>query len=86
MGLKADDLIVEETPNVQKALGRLSEEEAYSRVFRIRRAFQCSLNNNVLPKSEWTTEEEDTFYLSPLIEEVEAEEAERRLLDNTVLG
>lgn len=35
-----DDLIPEESENVQKAIKRLPAKEAYDRVFRIRRAFQ----------------------------------------------
>lgn len=37
---RADDLIAEESPNVQLALKRLSPKEAYDRVFRMRRAVQ----------------------------------------------
>jgi hypothetical protein len=36
----ADDLIPEESPEMQLALKRLSPKEAYDRVFRMRRAFQ----------------------------------------------
>ena len=39
-GCSADDLIPEESPEVQLALKRLSPKEAYDRVFRMRRAFQ----------------------------------------------
>lgn len=39
-GRSADDLIPEESPQVQLALKRLSPKEAYDRVFRMRRAFQ----------------------------------------------
>lgn len=39
-GLKADDLIPEESEVVQLALKRLPPKEAYDRVFRLRRAFQ----------------------------------------------
>lgn len=37
---RADDLIAEESPEVQLALKRLSPKEAYDRVFRMRRAVQ----------------------------------------------
>ncbi|GAB1204518.1 hypothetical protein APSETT445_003173 [Aspergillus pseudonomiae] len=40
LGLKADDLIPEESEVVQTAIKRLPPKEAYDRVFRIRRAFQ----------------------------------------------
>jgi len=39
-----DDLIPEESENVQRAIKRLPAKEAYDRVFRIRRAFQVRPN------------------------------------------
>ncbi|EME38548.1 hypothetical protein DOTSEDRAFT_57600 [Dothistroma septosporum NZE10] len=81
LGLRADDLIPEENPQVQLALKRLSPKEAYDRVFRMRRAFQCSLAHQLLPKNEWTTQETDTPYLSPLIVEIETEIKEREDLE-----
>lgn len=42
---RADDLIPEESPDVQLALKRLSPKEAYDRVFRMRRAVQVYLYN-----------------------------------------
>ena len=55
---RADDLIVEENENVIKALKRLPPKEAYDRVYRLRRAFQCSTAHQLLPKAEWTKPEE----------------------------
>ncbi|KAK3722721.1 Cytochrome b-c1 complex subunit 7, mitochondrial [Vermiconidia calcicola] len=40
LGLRADDLIPEESEEMQLALKRLSPKEAYDRVYRMRRAFQ----------------------------------------------
>ncbi|KAI9883946.1 MAG: hypothetical protein M1823_004290 [Watsoniomyces obsoletus] len=77
LGLKMDDLIPEESETIQKALKRLPPKEAYDRVFRIRRAFQCSLSHQLLPKDQWTKPEEDYMYLTPYIEQVEAEARER---------
>ncbi|KAI9855537.1 MAG: Cytochrome b-c1 complex subunit 7 [Vezdaea acicularis] len=77
LGLKADDLIPEENDTVQLALKRLPPKEAYDRVFRLRRAFQCSLAHQLLPKEEHTKPEDDDRYLSPIIAEIEAEKAER---------
>ncbi|KAF7186671.1 Cytochrome b-c1 complex subunit 7 [Pseudocercospora fuligena] len=82
LGLRADDLIPEESPEVQLALKRLSPKEAYDRVFRMRRAFQCSLAHQLLPKQEWTKADEDVPYLSPIIREIEAERTEREDLEN----
>ncbi|KAL2158199.1 hypothetical protein VTH06DRAFT_4519 [Thermothelomyces fergusii] len=85
MGLKADDLIVEEDENVLKALSRLSPKESYDRIYRIRRATQLSLQQKILPKHEWTKPEEDVPYLSPILEQIYAENAERDALDTLTI-
>ncbi|KAI9064188.1 ubiquinol-cytochrome-c reductase complex subunit 6 [Trametes sanguinea] len=54
VGLKYDDLLVEERPDVQRALERLTPREAYDRAFRFKRASHCSVLHNILPKEEWT--------------------------------
>lgn len=41
-----------------KALKRLSPQESYDRVYRIRRAMQCSVTHKLLPKEEQTKPEE----------------------------
>ncbi|KAI4723134.1 ubiquinol-cytochrome c reductase complex 14 kDa protein [Aureobasidium sp. EXF-10727] len=58
LGLRADDLIPEESETVLLALKRLPPKEAYDRVFRMRRAFQCSISHQLLPKNEQTKPEE----------------------------
>ncbi|KAK2764023.1 Cytochrome b-c1 complex subunit 7 [Arachnomyces sp. PD_36] len=85
LGLRADDLIPEENDTVQLALKRLPPKEAYDRVFRLRRAFQCSLEHQLLPASEQTKPEEDIQYLSPIIREIEKEQKERMNLDSLVV-
>merc|ERR1712032_60041 len=85
LGLKADDLIPEENDTVQLALKRLPPKEAYDRVFRLRRAFQCSVSHQLLPKAEWTKPEEDTPYLSVMIKEIEAEMKEREDLESMIV-
>ncbi|KAH6840671.1 cytochrome b-c1 complex subunit 7 [Chaetomium sp. MPI-CAGE-AT-0009] len=86
MGLKADDLLVEEDEAVLKALSRLSPKESYDRIYRIRRATQLSLQQKILPKNEWTKPEEDVPYLSPILEQIYAESKEKHALDTlTVL-
>ncbi|KAI9848155.1 MAG: Cytochrome b-c1 complex subunit 7 [Sclerophora amabilis] len=82
LGLKGDDLIPEENPVVELALKRLPPKEAYDRVFRMRRAFQCSIAHQLLPPEEQTTEEEDLPYLSPIIKQIEAESRERDDLES----
>ncbi|KAB8075556.1 cytochrome b-c1 complex subunit 7 [Aspergillus leporis] len=85
LGLKFDDLIPEESETVQTAIKRLPAKEAYDRVFRIRRAFQCSVSHTLLPAAEQTKPEEDVEYLSPIIREIEKEQKERADLDSLVV-
>ncbi|KKK19378.1 hypothetical protein P175DRAFT_0487777 [Aspergillus ochraceoroseus IBT 24754] len=85
LGLRFDDLIPEENDTVQKALKRLPPKEAYDRVFRIRRAFQCSVSHTLLPAAEQTKPSEDIEYLGPIIREIEKEQKEREDLDNMVV-
>lgn len=71
---------------VQLALKRLSPKESYDRVYRIRRAFQLSLQHKLLPKNQWTKPEEDKPYLTPIIAEIKKELKEKADLDSlTVL-
>ncbi|CEQ42731.1 SPOSA6832_04582, partial [Sporobolomyces salmonicolor] len=76
-GLKYDDILIEESAVVQKALNRLTERESYDRAFRLRTASMCAIAHEELPKDQWVKKEEDDRYLKPLITEVEAENAER---------
>ncbi|KAI1420408.1 cytochrome b-c1 complex subunit 7 [Xylaria sp. FL1777] len=85
LGLRADDLISEENETVLKALQRLPPQEAYDRVHRIRRAIQCSVTHKLLPKDQWTKPEEDVPYLTPLVEQLRAEEAEKEALDTLTI-
>ncbi|KAH7003258.1 cytochrome b-c1 complex subunit 7 [Fusarium venenatum] len=82
MGLKYDDLLEEENETAQAALKRLSNRESYERIYRIRRAVQCSYQHKLLPKDQWTTSASDKPYLQPLMEEVAAEKAEKNELDS----
>ncbi|PMD56820.1 ubiquinol-cytochrome c reductase complex 14 kDa protein [Hyaloscypha bicolor E] len=82
LGLRADDLIPEESETVLLALKRLPPKEAYDRVYRLRRAFQCSLAHQLLPKEQQTKPDEDIPYLSPIIKEIEAEARERADLES----
>ncbi|CAD6450842.1 64bbc860-8edb-441f-bebe-806af9bc3cc9 [Sclerotinia trifoliorum] len=81
LGLRADDLIPEESEEVLLALKRLPQKEAYDRVFRLRRALQCSVQHQLLPKEQQTKPEEDHLYLSPIIAEIAAEAKERADLE-----
>ncbi|KAH7084935.1 ubiquinol-cytochrome C reductase complex 14kD subunit-domain-containing protein [Paraphoma chrysanthemicola] len=86
LGLRADDLLPEENDVVQTALKRLPPQEAYNRVFRLRRAIQLSMTHQLLPKEEWTKPDEDTPYLSDIITDVESEMAEREDLEAMVIN
>lgn len=76
-----DDLISEENETVLKALHRLSPQQSYDRIYRIRRATQLSLQQKILPKAEWTKPEEDVRYLTPVLEQLYAEAKEKDALD-----
>ncbi|KAI0206924.1 cytochrome b-c1 complex subunit 7 [Astrocystis sublimbata] len=81
----ADDLIIEENETVLKALSRLPPKEAYDRVYRLRRAVQCSVTHKLLPKDQWTKPEEDIRYLSPILEQIALEEKEKAALDTLTI-
>ncbi|KAF2967105.1 hypothetical protein GQX73_g6480 [Xylaria multiplex] len=85
LGLLSDDLIVEENEDVLKALQRLSPQEAYDRVYRLRRAIQCSVTHKLLPKDQWTKPEDDVPYLTPLIQQIRAAELEKESLDTLTI-
>ncbi|PQE26993.1 ubiquinol-cytochrome c reductase complex 14 kDa protein [Rutstroemia sp. NJR-2017a BVV2] len=85
LGLRADDLIPEESEIVLLAISRLEKKEAYDRVFRMRRALQCSLSHTLLPKEEQTKPEDDYPYLSPIIAEIQAEAKERADLESLTI-
>lgn len=61
MGLRYDDLLIEESDRVQKAISRLPEKEAYDRAFRLRQAAQLSVLHRELPKEQWLGAKEVSF-------------------------
>ncbi|EDV25041.1 Cytochrome b-c1 complex subunit 7 [Trichoplax sp. H2] len=81
-GLKREDLLNDEIPNIAEALRRLPEDEYMARQWRIKRALDCSLKNTYLPREEWTKVEDDKFYLKPYLDLVEKEKTERKSFDN----
>ncbi|KAI0003252.1 cytochrome b-c1 complex subunit 7 [Russula compacta] len=81
LGLRYDDLLVEERPDVERALSRLTPGETYDRAYRFKRASQASVLHKELPKSEWIKPEEDARYLKPHVLEVAKEDEERRVWD-----
>ncbi|GLB35311.1 putative component of the ubiquinol-cytochrome c reductase complex (complex III or cytochrome b-c1 complex), which is part of the mitochondrial respiratory chain [Lyophyllum shimeji] len=81
-GFKYDDLLVEERPDVQRALERLTRREKYDRAFRIKRASQASVLHKPLPKELWMKPEEDARYLLPHVVDVAKEDSERKMWDH----
>jgi len=81
LGLLYDDLKAEDFPEVALAVSRLSEKEAIARIFRIKRAADLSMKQQLLPADEWTTKEQDVRYLTPIIEQIQLESQERKMLD-----
>ncbi|CAH2353687.1 cytochrome b-c1 complex subunit 7 [[Candida] railenensis] len=85
MGLKFNDLLLEETPIMQKAISRLPADESYARNYRFITAHQLSLSHQLLPESKAVKPEEDTNYLVPYILEAEKEAFEKAELDSIVI-
>ncbi|KAK6605102.1 ubiquinol-cytochrome C reductase complex 14kD subunit [Botrytis cinerea] len=86
LGLRADDLLPEESEEVLLALKRLPQKEAYDRVFRLRRAVQCSVQHQLLPKDQHTKPEEVRLRIPlPIIAEIEAEAKERADLESLTI-
>ncbi|WLF81860.1 Cytochrome b-c1 complex subunit 7 [Lodderomyces elongisporus] len=82
MGLKYNDLLIEETPVMQKAIKRLPSSVSYARNYRILTAHQLSLSHQLLPADKALKPEEDDHYLIPYILEAEKEAFEKAELDN----
>ncbi|XP_075873417.1 cytochrome b-c1 complex subunit 7 [Nelusetta ayraudi] len=76
LGLHRDDTILEDV-DVREALRRLPEDQYNDRVFRIKRALDLSMKQQLLPKDLWTKFEEDLPYLTPYVDEVIRERKER---------
>ncbi|KAG9123136.1 Cytochrome b-c1 complex subunit 7 [Ceratobasidium sp. 392] len=77
MGLRYDDLLIEERSDMQRALSRLPEKVSYDRAFRQRVAFQQSILHKDLPKDKWLKPEDDVRYLKPYVDQVAKEDQER---------
>lgn len=59
-GLMRDDTIYEDS-DVKEALKRLPENVYNDRTFRIKRALDLSMKQQLLPKDQWTKFEEASF-------------------------
>ncbi|KAK4684529.1 ubiquinol-cytochrome c reductase subunit 7, partial [Tremellales sp. Uapishka_1] len=85
VGLKYDDLIIEEREDVKKALSRLPPREAYDRAFRMRVAIQQSLLHKPLPKEQWVKATDDNRYLAPIVKDIVDEAEERTKWDTMIV-
>ncbi|KAH8108117.1 ubiquinol-cytochrome-c reductase complex subunit 6 [Cristinia sonorae] len=86
MGLKYDDLLIEERPDVERAINRLTPRETYDRSYRFKRASHQSVLHKNLPKDQWITKEEDIRYLRPHVEEVVKEDNERKVWESLAVS
>uniref|UniRef100_A0A0N4ZTB2 Cytochrome b-c1 complex subunit 7 n=1 Tax=Parastrongyloides trichosuri TaxID=131310 RepID=A0A0N4ZTB2_PARTI len=79
-GLLFHDQYFEPAPEVQEALRRLNLKEPWKfdeRKVRLTRAHTLAMHAEKLPKSQWTQWEDETWYLKPYLDEIEAEKQER---------
>ncbi|XP_048196757.1 cytochrome b-c1 complex subunit 7-like [Perognathus longimembris pacificus] len=76
LGLMRDDTI-DENEDIKEGLRRLPEELYNDRMFRIKRALDLSMRQQLLPQEQWTKYEEDKFYLEPYLKEVIQQRKER---------
>jgi len=86
VGLRYDDLLVEERPDVQRAISRLTPREQYDRAYRFKLASQASVQHKELPKEQWVKPEDDIRYLRPHLEDVVREDQERQVWDNMTVS
>ncbi|KAG0274282.1 Cytochrome b-c1 complex subunit 7 [Linnemannia exigua] len=82
LGLRYDDVLREETDIIREAVNRLPDNEGYERVYRMKVAFQYSLSHTIATKDTALKPEDDIRYLTPVIDEVAAEFAEREDFNN----
>ncbi|CAI5441433.1 unnamed protein product [Caenorhabditis angaria] len=79
-GLLFHDTYFEPAPEVTEALRRLNLQEPHlfdQRKIRLSRAHTLALHGEKLPKAEWTQYENETWYLKPYLDEIEAEKKAR---------
>lgn len=80
-GLRYDDLLDEgQDLDVGEALKRLTAEARDMRAQRLKRAIDLSMKHSYLTKEEQAMQTPFDFYLTPIVERVKAERAERTAL------
>uniref|UniRef100_A0A1I7YIG7 Cytochrome b-c1 complex subunit 7 n=1 Tax=Steinernema glaseri TaxID=37863 RepID=A0A1I7YIG7_9BILA len=88
-GLQFHDQYFEPAPEVQEALRRLNLKEPWifdQRKIRLSHAHTLALHGERLPKEKWTKWEDETWYLKPYLDEIEAEKKERANSSGIVPG
>ena len=79
-GLQFHDTYFEPAPEVTEALRRMNLKEPWKfdeRKMRLSRAHTLALHGEKLPKAEWTQWQNETWYLKPYLDEIEAEKKAR---------
>uniref|UniRef100_A0A1I7UGN3 Cytochrome b-c1 complex subunit 7 n=1 Tax=Caenorhabditis tropicalis TaxID=1561998 RepID=A0A1I7UGN3_9PELO len=79
-GLQFHDTYFEPAPEVTEALRRLNLKEPHvfdQRKIRLSRAHTLALHGEKLPKAEWTKWNQESWYLKPYLDEIEAEKKAR---------
>ena len=57
-GLRAEDLLMDEQPDVAEAIKRLPQEEQDLRMFRLKISYDLTMKQIILPEDQWTKPEE----------------------------
>nr|CDJ81245.1 Cytochrome bd ubiquinol oxidase domain containing protein [Haemonchus contortus] len=79
-GLQFHDTYFEPAPEVTEALRRLNLKEPHlfdQRKMRLSHAHTLALHGERLPREKWTQWEQETWYLKPYLDEIEAEKKAR---------
>merc|ERR1712038_990482 len=76
-GLRYEDVIIYENPDVQRALKYIPQEEVENRNRRIKRALDLSFKHKELPKHIQEVQEPGKFYLADTMAEMRALREER---------
>ncbi|CAJ0577644.1 unnamed protein product, partial [Mesorhabditis spiculigera] len=79
-GLHFHDQAFEPAPEVTEALRRLNLKEPWlfdERKKRLSVAHHLAMHGEVLPKAKWTKWEDESWYLKPYLDEIEAEKEAR---------
>ncbi|XP_068706200.1 cytochrome b-c1 complex subunit 7-like [Montipora capricornis] len=82
LGLFAEDLIMDDHPDVAEAIKRLPPEVQDLRLFRLKRACDLTMKHIILPEDQWTKPQEDVSYLFPYVDLVKKERLEREKWDH----